>query len=210
MASPFYKILPAPVLNEDQLMSLRQITDKERPEIKNFGRRTYWDENFLYHQGKFYHQTKSPYKSAIDSVSQIFLKCLSDSGVDINKSTIALGAYLDRNVVNVSNAATSDLFWHRDSINVDEQSKDADYSLVLLLSPVTWKGADIILQMGGSYDKEEGVWINSDSPKIPIKHAHNQAIVFHNRDSAHYVTAVELLNEETVHRDIFILTCFFK
>ncbi len=122
-------------------------------------------------------------------------------------------SYLDRNVINLKNAASSGMFWHRDSIIVDGQKKIADFTMILLINGKfqDWEGADVVLQLGGKYGEVGGYnWINSDFPKIMLTPRYNEAIIFKNSDTGHMVTPLTLLSDSTVQRDVFIITCYIQ
>lgn len=209
------------VLEESEMNQLNQLTDTTKPELLWYGRYNFWKENF---EAKFdeasqnisvRHSKDHECNNITDKLSKIFLMKIQEMGVQIAQKRIALLSYLDRNVVNIQNVDSSGMFWHQDSIIVDGQEKIADFTLILLMNGKIkkWSGANVVLQKGGKYS-ESGAshlsWINSDHPEVTITPCYNQAILFKNSDAAHMVTPLTPLSEEPVHRDVFILNCFFQ
>lgn len=159
------------------------------------------------------HDAKHAIDAVSDKLSKLFLMKVQELGADIARKRIFLLSYFDRNIVNPKNAESSGLFWHRDSITVDEKQEIADYTFLLLTNGKiqNWKGAKVVLQQGGNYRQgADYQWINSDNPEVEITPRYNQAIIFKNSDTGHMVTPLILLSDETVQRDVFILNCFLQ
>jgi hypothetical protein len=212
---PQYAVVPD-VLEESEMIQLSQLTNSA-PELLWYGRYNFWKENFeaeVDAAGQdiiFRHVNEHECATVTDKLSKLFLTKVQELGVEIAKKRIILQSYLDRNIVNSKNAASSGMFWHQDSIIVDGQQKIADFTLILLANGKiqNWSGAKVVLQQGGEYSKTDpSRWVNSDHPKIEITPRYNQAIIFKNSDAAHMVTPLEPLSDENVQRDVFILNCF--
>lgn len=216
MELPSFLVFPN-VLSEQEIRVLHQMTHQSTPKQQWYGRVTFWQEIYeakVSEDGKgiiFSHEKESEFLAIIDRLTFLWLTRLPELGVDLRGKRIILESYLDRNVVEPENMASSGMFWHRDIIHVDGSKKIADYSMILLMNGKNqeWEGADLILQQGGGYKEENSyVWVNSDNPLVTIRPIYNQAIIFRNLDSGHMVTPLKLLSHLPVFRDVFITTCY--
>lgn len=206
------------ILEESEMIQLQQLTEDYEPKLLWYGRYNFWREGFeakindISREILFTHYQNSVCDFVTDKLARIFLTQVQAIGVDLTGKRIILESYLDRNIVNLENAAKSGMFWHLDSITVDGQKKIADFTLILVINGKVkaWEGADIILQLGGYYAKEESYeWINSDFPEIIFHPTYNKALIFKNSNTGQMVTPLIPLANSCVHRDVFIVTCYF-
>lgn len=209
------------VLEDSEMIQLGQLTKGSQPNLSWYGRYNLWYENFqarLNGAGEdliFTHFNQHACDYITDKLSKLLLTKVQEFGIDITNRRIIMESYFDRNIVDVNNAASSGMFWHRDTLMVDGQKKFADFSLILLANGKVqdWQGGDIVLQLGGSRGEDTAGsynWINSDFPKINVTSRYNQAIIFKNSDTGHMVTPLTLLSGVTVHREVFIITCYLQ
>lgn len=207
------------VLKESEMIQFQQLTEEFQSELLWYGRYNFWRESF---EGKmndtdqtfiYTHYNEHVSNTITDKLATFFLEKIREFGVDIANKRIILQSYLDRNVVNIENAASSGMFWHRDVITVDGQLEIADFTMLLLINGKVqnWEGADVGLQFGGEYSDEGSYsWVNSDFPKVMLKASYNQAIVFKNSDAGHMVTPLIPLSDIPVQRDVFIINCYLQ
>lgn len=211
-------VLVSEVLDESEMAQLQQLTQECQPNLLWYGRYNFLRATFEanvnnVHDIIFTHVDEYPSDVVVDKLSNIFLTQVQAFGVDIINQKIALEVYLDRNIVILESAASSGMFWHRDSIVVDGQKQVADYTIILLMNGKVpdWQGADIVLQLGGGYAEEETYnWINSRFPEIIVHPRYNQAIIFKNSNTGHMVTPLIPLTNAPVQRDVLIITCYLQ
>ncbi len=207
MNYPNYTVVPE-MLSRSELHKLRQLTSTETPQKQWYGRQTYWNETFE----PGYHKVKKNFTYVIDKMSAIFLEKIEEMGENISNHNISLEISLDLGVSIYKKEKENEMFWHRDAIEVDQEIKFPQYSMVLLLTrnDGVWNGGDFVLQKGGRYAADGKTWENSRDPMVTLVPKYNQAVIFRNDNSGHKVTALIPKKEVAISRYVAIITCFFR